>query len=102
MDKFKDFLASSIRAGIVSLISVVMTALKEKYNIEFPEETIAEFNKLLASFLAAIEPLVGWMVGMAYYAIVRLLEMYVNPWFGVLIGMAKQPVYVGNMDRKLL
>ncbi|MDL5351112.1 hypothetical protein [Microbacterium sp. zg-YB36] len=30
-----------------------------------------------------------------YYAIVRLLEVYVSPKFGWLLGLAKAPVYQG-------
>jgi hypothetical protein len=39
-------------------------------------------------------------VGGAYYAIVRLLERYVTPRFGWLLGLAQQPVYAKVSTRK--
>lgn len=47
-------------------------------------------------FRGAIEGLVTAGAAAAWYAIVRLLETYVTPKFGWLLGLAKAPEYVGK------
>lgn len=52
-----------------------------------------EFEFLLGSALTLI-------LGSAYHLAVRLLETYVSPKFGFLIGSTKQPVAYAKMDAK--
>ncbi len=44
-------------------------------------------------FRAAIDGLVGVAAGALWYAIVRLVEIFIAPKFGWLLGIAKAPEY---------
>jgi hypothetical protein len=76
---------------------------------------MAEFANFLKSWVRTMVPgLVAWLIGVgvipaslsdeavlgftalifaAYYTVARLLEKYVSPWFGVLLGLPAQPSY---------
>jgi hypothetical protein len=76
---------------------------------------MAEFSNFLKSWVRTLAPLiVAWLIGLGildetlspmaiagfdsliaagYYTVARLLEKYVSPWFGILLGIPSQPVY---------
>jgi len=76
---------------------------------------MTEFANFLKSWVRTMVPgLVAWLIGVGvipatlsdeavlgftalifagYYTLARLLEKYVSPWFGVLLGLPSQPVY---------
>lgn len=47
-------------------------------------------------FVPALEGFIVVLFGAIYYVAIRLLETYVSPKFGWLLGKAKQPEYVGK------
>ena len=81
---------------------------------------MTEFANFLKSWVRTMVPgLVAWLIGVGvipatlsdeavlgftalifagYYTLARLLEKYVSPWFGVLLGLPSQPVYTPVKD----
>lgn len=76
---------------------------------------MTDFSNFLKAWIRTLAPiLVGWLIGLGvlpddlsamavagfdalimagYYTLARLAEKYVNPWFGVLLGVPSQPAY---------
>lgn len=76
---------------------------------------MVEFANFLKSFIRTIVPFgVAWLIRVGivpdtlgpeaivgftglifagYYALARLLEKYLSPWFGILLGVPSQPQY---------
>jgi len=81
---------------------------------------MAEFSNFLKSWVRTLAPLlVGWLIGLGvlpedlsvaaiagfdalivagYYTLARLLEKFVSPWFGLLLGIPAPPVYAPVKD----
>lgn len=78
-----NFLSSLLRTVVPIIVGAVLTFLV-KHGILDPDTT-SEAEELTL--------LLNTVVTGAYYAAVRLLETKVNPSFGWLLGLAKQPGY---------
>lgn len=75
-------LFDSLVRTFVPIIVGLVAALFVTWNIEVDPQ----FNELLAVSLASFFTFV-------YYAVARILEVYVKPRFGWLLGLAKAPEY---------
>lgn len=49
-------------------------------------------------FATSLTLLVGALCTGAYYLVARLLETFVTPKFGVLLGLTREPIYVARHD----
>lgn len=74
-------IGSSIVRTVVPLVVGVVVAWLARHNVD---------GSAYADFLSAV---VAAVVTTVYYAVVRVLETYVKPRFGWLLGLAKPPTY---------
>lgn len=95
MDKLKDLLTSTIRTSVVAAVVGLVAWLRDKHGIEIDQDQVTALT-------TAVEALVSVSVGIVFYVVVRFLETYVNPWFGVLLGAAKAPVYKTADHRRIV
>lgn len=79
-----DLLLSYIRTWVPVAVGAGLTWLGRKFGIVLPEDLSAQAAITVTGLIIAL-----------YYALVRGLETR-WPWFGKLLGSAKQPEYVDN------
>ena len=74
-------LIAAIRTGVAVAVGFVITFLVSK-GFELPDDLQANLNVVILTLVTA-----------AYNWAVILLERYVHPMFGVLLGVPKTPTY---------
>jgi len=90
-----DLATSTIRTAVVAAVVAVVAWLRDRHGVELDPAQVNALQELLGAGI-------NIAVGMAFYAAVRLLETYVNPWFGALLGVAKAPVYKTADHRRIV
>lgn len=77
-----DFVTSLIRTYVPIVVGQFVAWLSLK-GVELDPATVVSLTATVGGLLSAL-----------YYVVIRLLEKYVNPRLGVLLGSAKKPEYV--------
>jgi len=83
---FHDSVIAAIRTGVATVVGILITFLVAK-GFDIDENTQQQLTAVLVVLFTA-----------AYNWGVIQLERHVNPYFGILLGIPKTPVYQDNTN----
>ena len=82
MNQFNDAVVAQIRTTVPAVVGVLLAYLAAHFNIVIDENAANGLILFVGALLTAV-----------YYLIAQIAERKVGPWFGILLGFARTPVY---------